>query len=724
MRTRTAHFALSLFVVTTALTAGASTVPVPPIAEKRPVETVMHGETLVDHYGWMRYKEDPEVIGYLAAENDYAEEMMSHTAALQGRLYDEFLGRIKQTDISVPAFNNGWWYSTRTEEGKDYPLYERAPGDASGPTGPEEIYLDQNMLAQEFDYLRITRRALDPSQNMLAFAVDTTGYETVDVWLKDLRTGTVTRNVLEDVAPFSLAWGLNGKTLYYARFDESKRTNRIYRHIIGTDPAADELLIREDDVRFSLSVGASSSDEWIVISSGSTTTSEVWILDASNPASRPRSVAGRTPGVMYSVTHRRGEGPNADGGERGWIYCTTDDGAPNFRVVRKRVDAGAFDPWDEVIPHDTDAYIRSVSMFEGHMVVSERRSGFTSLRVIAHASGKSREIETPEEVGVIGLSNNPMYDTDTIRFSYSSPVTPNSTYAYNMNTHRRTLLKQTEIPSGHDPDRYTVRRLYATADDGTRIPMSVVHRNEVKPDSDNPALLYAYGSYGASMDPRFSATRLSLLDRGFVFAIAHVRGGGEMGRHWKEDGRMEHKMNTFTDFIACAEFLIGEGYTRPERLAIQGGSAGGLLMGAAVNLRPDLFKACHAAVPFVDVINTMSDASIPLTTGEYEEWGNPHIEEQYRWIRAYSPYENVERKAYPAMLITAGLNDPRVHYWEPAKWAAKLRDKKTNDAPLLLKTNMGAGHGGSSGRYERLEEIAFEMAFFIDQLGAPEAPVH
>jgi oligopeptidase B len=686
--------------------------PEPPMAPKHPVEITTHGDVRVDEFAWMRDRENPETISYLEAENAYVESMMAHTEQLQQTLYDEMLGRIKQTDLSVPYRDGPFYYYSRTVEGLAYSIRCRKRGSLDAP---EEIWLDENLLAVGREYCRVTSTDIDPEHALLAFALDTTGYETVDVYFRDLRTGEMLPDVIEDTAPWGLTWAADGKTIFYARFDESKRTNRIYRHVLGTDPAEDELVLREDDVKFSIGVRRSRSDEWIFISSGSTTTSEAWCIDARNPGAEPRRIAPRRPGVKFSVVHKRG----ADGGS---FLILTDEDAPNYKLVEAPVATPGPGHWETVIPHDRDVYLQGVSVFANHMVTSERRGGYRALRVIPH-DGPAHLIELPETVSVAVPQQNREYDTSTFRFTYSSLVTPTSVFDYDVQTRKRTLLKQTEVLGGYDPAHYESHRLYATAADGTRIPISVVHRKGLEPDGDNPCLLYGYGSYGASMDPWFRSNNVSLLDRGFVYAIAHVRGGAEMGRHWKEDGRMMNKKNTFTDFIACAEHLVDEGWTRPDRLAIRGGSAGGLLIGAVVNMQPDLFAAAHAAVPFVDVVNTMSDASIPLTTGEYEEWGDPKEPAAYAYIRSYSPYDNVRSQDYPDMLITAGLNDPRVHYWEPAKWAARLRDRMTGDSLVLLKTNMGAGHGGSSGRYGRLRELAMQYAFIVDRVGVPSSEI-
>jgi oligopeptidase B len=695
--------------------AGVAVTPVaaaPPVAEKRPVTHTLHGDSRVDDYGWLRDRNDPATIAYLEAENAWTKERMAHTGELQRALYDEMLGRIKQTDLTVPFRDGPYFYYSRTVEGLEYSIYCRKHGSLEAE---EEVILDVNALAEGHEYYRVTSRDVSPDHRFLAYGSDTTGYESVNVSVKDLETGETRADVITDAAPWGLTWAADGKTLFYGRTDETKRTNRIYRHELGTDPSADVLVAREDDVKFRIGVSRSRSDEVITISSGSATTSETRFVDARRPTEPFEMIAPRRPGVRYRVDHR----PGPDGG---WFYLVTDaDESPNFKLVRAPVATPGPEHWETIVPHSREVFLRNVSVFRDHLVLSERRGGYTALRVRRHRDGAEHLVRTPEEVCAISGAANAEFDTDVFRFAYTSLVTPRTIFDYDLETRERTLLKQQEVLGGYAPGQYETHRTWATAADGARIPISVIHRKGVERRGDNPCVLYGYGSYGASMDPWFSSNNVSLLDRGFVYAIAHVRGGSEMGRHWKEEGRMLNKRNTFTDFIAAAEHLIAEGYTSPERLAIRGGSAGGLLIGATINLRPDLFAAAHAAVPFVDVINTMLDPSIPLTTGEYEEWGNPENEEHYWYIKGYSPYDNVAAQDYPDLLITAGLNDPRVHYWEPAKWAAKLRDTKTGDSLLLLKTNMGAGHGGASGRYGRLRELAFEYAFIVDRVGAPSA---
>ncbi len=709
-------FCTLAFSVLTLPTVGddAQTVSTPPIAKKIPVEITLHGDTRIDEYAWLRNKKNPDTIPYLEAENAFAEQAMAHTKNLQETLYQEFIGRLQQTDLSVPYRHGPYFYYSRTVEGLDYSIACRKHGSLDAE---EEIILDTNELAKGHEFFNITSRDISPDHRYLAYAVDTTGYETVDISVKDLTTGKTHENIIREAAPWGLTWASDGKTLFYSRTDESKRTNRIYRHTLGTDTMNDVLIKREDDPQFDIAVSRTRSDDYIIIGSSSSTTSEVWFTPARHPEQPFQVIAPRRHGVQYSLDHR----PGPDGG---WFYIVTDaDHAPNYKLVRTPVANPGPEHWETIIPHSKEIFLRGVDVFKDHLVISERREGYTALRVRRLSDDAEHVIALPETVCSVSPSTNREFNTDTFRFSYTSLITPRSIFDYDLNTGDRTLRKQDEVLGGYDPNLYTSDRLYATASDGTKIPISIVHRKGLQRNGENPTLLYGYGSYGFSMDPRFSAPNLSLLDRGFVYAIAHVRGGSEMGRHWKEDGRMLHKRNTFTDFIACAEHLIHEKYTTPKRLAIRGGSAGGLLIGAVLNMRPDLFAVAHAAVPFVDVVNTMLDASIPLTTGEYEEWGNPNDSTSYHYIKSYSPYDNVTAQEYPDILVTAGLNDSRVHYWEPAKWTAKLRATKTDHNLLIMKTNMGAGHGGASGRYGRYRELAFQYAFIIDHIGMPSPAV-
>jgi oligopeptidase B len=654
----------------------------------------------------MRERENPEVIAHLEAENAYTEAKTAGLADLQQRLYDEFLSRIKQTDESAPSKDGDYWYYSRTVEGLNYPIFCRRKG---SPTAPEEVYLDVNKLAEGKDYIQVTGIDVSTDGRLLAYLVDETGYESCTLRFRDLETGKDLADELTDVAPFSLTWAAGEPVVFYTRVDDTKRSNRVMRYRLGDGAAKEVEVFREDDVKFNVGVGRTRSDAFMLIFSGSSTTSEVHAIDATKPESALRVLRPRAQGVQYSVDHQ--SGPDAK-----WWFITDADGAMNYKVMTAPIDEPA--NWKQAIAHSDDVLIEDIDCFDGYTVLSERRGGFTAVRVLDLASGAERILHAPEDVAVMFLGANDEYTTPTIRIAYQSPVTPSSIYDVTLASDEWSLVKRTEVLGGYDPSRYEVKRVYAVAPDGAKVPMSVVHRKGLALDGTNPAYLYAYGSYGFSMEPSFRSNLVSLLDRGVVCATAHVRGGSEMGRAWKENGKMMHKMNTFTDFIACAETLIRDGYTTPQRLAIEGGSAGGLLIGAVVNLRPDLFQAAHAAVPFVDVVTTMLDDTIPLTTGEYEEWGNPNESDAYRYMKSYSPYDNVGAKDYPHMLITSGLNDPRVAYWEPAKWTARLRERSTSDNDLLLKMHMGAGHGGSSGRYARLKETAFEWGFLLDKIGA------
>lgn len=682
--------------------------PTPPDAPQRPHEMTIHGDTRIDEYFWMRDREDPALLEYLEAENAYTDAVTAPLADLRERLYNEFLSRIKQTDESAPAKDGDWWYYTRTVEGLDYPLFCRRKG---SPTAPEEVYLDVNKLAEGKDYLQLTGLDISPDGKMLAYLTDESGYESCTMHFRDLTTGKDLEETLTDVAPFSVAWGAGEPVVYYTRVDDTKRSNRVMRYRVGDPEHRETQVFLEEDVRFNVGVDRTRSADFILIATGSSTTSEIFAVDAHNAAGPMRVILPRRQGVEYSVDHERGPA----GGH--WWILTNEDGATNFRVDR----APVADPTERttVIPASDDILIEDLSAFDGYLVLDERRGGFSAIRVRDLADNSERILTTPEPVGVIGVSTNYEYDTDTLRISYQSPITPPSTYDVGLESDQWTLVKRQEVLGGYDPSRYTVERVYATAPDGVKVPMSVVHRADLVRDGTAPAYLYAYGSYGFSTEPYFRSNLISMLDRGVVCAVAHVRGGSEMGRVWKDTGKMMHKINTFTDFIACAEQLIKDKYTTPHRLAIEGGSAGGLLIGAVVNMRPDLFQVAHAAVPFVDVVTTMLDASIPLTTGEYEEWGNPNEEAAYRYIKSYSPYDNVRAQEYPDMLITSGLNDPRVAYWEPSKWIARLRDLDTAEHnTIILRMNMGAGHGGASGRYGRLRETAFEWAYLLDKIGA------
>ena len=677
-------------------------IPQPPVAKKRPVTTVLHGQRRVDDYAYFKDRSDAETIPYLEAENRYTDAMTAHTAELQKQLYDEMLGRIKEDDSQVPVPRDGWFYYTRTERGKAYPIYARKRG---ALTAPEEIYFDQNKEAEGLEFYQLGGMEVSPDHKRLAVLVDTTGYEDFFLRVRDLRTGEWLPDRLEKLS-WGLAWASDNRTLFYMTPDSAKRGDRVWRHRIGTPRSQDVSVYQDTDVLFNVGVTRSRSGDWILISSGSFTSSEWHVIPADAPTTALRVIAPRRAGIEYEV----------EAGEK-VFYITTNEHATNFKVMMVPFADPTHGNWVEWLPHRPDVFVEGVMSFKRHVVVTERRDGLRHLRITALDGGASHDVSFPEAAYGVFPGSNPEYGARTLRFTYSSLVTPNSVYDYDMVGRTRVLLKQDEVLGGYDPARYEVERLYATARDGTRVPVSLVHKKGAKRDGKTPLVLYAYGSYGATTEPTFSSQRFSLVDRDFTYAIAHVRGGQEMGRGWYDEGKMMKKMNTFTDFIDVADFLVRERYTSPDRLAANGGSAGGLLMGVVANLRPELFKVIVADVPFVDVINTMLDASIPLTAQEWEQWGNPNKPEEYAYMRSYSPYDNVVAKAYPRMLVTSGLNDSRVGYFEPTKWVARLRELKTDSNPLLLRMHMGAGHGGASGRYERLKEQAFRFAFIIDQVG-------
>jgi oligopeptidase B len=670
-----------------------------PQALRAPRTTTVHGRALIDDYGWLRDKDDPRVRAYLEAENAYTRALMQSTEAFQESLYREMLARIKETDTGVPYRYGDYEYYSRTQEGKDYPIYCRRRRTEGAP---EEIILEMNTLAEGHEFFSLGAFTVSPDANLLAYSTDITGFREFTLHVKDLRRGELLPERIEKTR--SAAWANDSATLFYVKEDAAKRAWRLYRHTVGSDQ--DELVFEEGDVRFSIGVQRSRSRSWIFLGSHSATTSEVHCIPADQPTVAPRVIAPRTPEHEYDVDHRGG-----------LFYIVTNDRGRNFRLVTAPVADPRPENWTEVIPHRDDVMLEDVDLFSRHSVIHEREGGFPRLRVASFETGESHPVEFPEPAYSVFGTGNAEFDTDAFRFAYESLVTPDSVFDYDMNTRSRKLLKQEEVLGGYDPARYNSELLYATAEDGTRLPISMVYRKDLRRSGPQPLVLTGYGAYGHASDVHFSSTRLSLLDRGVIFAIGHVRGGGEMGKRWHDQGRMLNKRNTFTDFVAVSQRLIAAGYTAPDRLVIQGGSAGGLLMGAVVNLRPDLFKAVVAEVPFVDVINTMLDASLPLTTGEYEEWGNPQEREYFEYMLSYSPYDNIEPKAYPAILVETSLNDSQVMYWEPVKYVAKLRATKTDNNPVLLKINMGAGHGGASGRYDYLREIAFTYTFILWQLG-------
>jgi oligopeptidase B len=677
----------------------------PPVARKSPHLTTIHGETLKDDYFWLREKSNPEAITYLKAENAYTDEAMKPTEGLQKTLYTEMLGRIKQTDLSVPSRIGDYYYYSRTEEGKQYPYRCRRKG---GMAGAEEILLDLNKLAEGHTYLGLGAFVVSDDGNWLAYATDTTGYRQYTLRVKDLRSGQSSNEAIERAG--SIVWSTDNKTLFYTTEDAvSKRSDKFWRHTVGTD--RNDLLYEEKDELFDVGVGRSLDKKMIFLGSYAKTAREIRYLPANTPTGDLRVVLARQAGHEYDVDHYNG-----------LFYITTNRAAKNFRVVTAPIAEPSEKNWKPFIDHKPGLKIDGLSFFANHIVVSEREGGLTYLRVIDAKTQQSHRIATPEADYAMSIGGNPEFNTPVIRYTYQSMVTPSSVYEYDMNTRARTLLKQQEVLGGYDPTAYEARRVWAVARDGTKVPVSIVSKKGVKLDGKAPLLLYAYGSYGASMSPTFSSNRLSLLNRGVIYALAYIRGGGELGEEWREQGRMMQKLNTFYDFIDCADYLVKNSYTSPDRLVIQGGSAGGLLVGAVVNMRPDLFKAVVAQVPFVDVINTMLDASLPLTTSEWIEWGNPNNKAEFVYMIKYSPYDNIRPQNYPAMLVQVSLNDSQVPYWEGTKFVARLRALKTDANPLLLKANMGAGHGGSSGRYDALRETAFTYAFMLWQMGLTDRP--
>jgi len=672
----------------------------PPVAKIVPQTTTLHGDTRADNYFWLRDRDDPDTIAYLEAENRYTKMVMKPTEPLQEKLYSEILGRIKQTDLSVPVKDDGYFYYSRTEEGKQYGIYCRKKGTLDAP---EEILLDGNVLAEGKKYFRIGNFAASPNHQLLAYSVDFDGDELYTIHVKDLATG----HLLPDEIPntyYSLEWTNDNSTFFFSMLDSAKRPYKVFRHTLGVKE--DTLVYHETDERFTVEISKTRNRAYILIGVDSPLTSEVRYLDADRANDAFRVLLPRIQGTEYDVTHHGDS-----------FFIRTNDGAKTFRVVEAPVKDPSKANWKEVIPARPHVTLESVTAFRNYLVTEERDRGLSNIGIRNIETGESHAIQFPEPVYAAGLGANAEFDTKVLRFTYTSLVTPGSVYDYDMETRERELKKQQEVLGGYDPAKYESERVYATAPDGAEVPISLVYRRGLARDGKAPLLLYGYGSYGISIDPAFRSDRLSLLDRGFVYAIAHIRGGADLGKPWHEDGRLLKKRNTFTDFIACAEQLIAGKYTSAGRLAIMGGSAGGLLMGAVANMRPDLFAVVMAIVPFVDSLNTGLDASLPLTVGEYEEFGNPNQREFYGYVQSYAPYENVKVQAYPAILATAGLNDPRVSYWEPAKWVAKLRALKTGGNLLLLKTEMGSGHFGPSGRYEYIKETAFQYAFVLTAMG-------
>lgn len=674
----------------------------PPLAPVRHHRTTIHGDAREDPWFWLRDRNDPATIAYLRAENAYTEQHMAPTVPLQEQLYREMVGRIQETDLSVPERDGEWLYYVRTEEGKQYPIHCRRRGSMDAA---EEILLDENEVALGHDYFRLAACEVSPDHARLAYATDLSGSEEYLLFVKELATGQLVGQPVSGMSG-NVAWAADSRTLFYTTLDAAHRPHRLYRHVVGEAPATSVLVYEETDGAFFATINLSRSRRFLFLDLGSHTTSETRYLRADDPTGVFQVLRLRKPGVEYEVAEHQDS-----------FYLVTNEGARNFRLMRVPIDDPGTHEWREILAERPDVKLDDVDAFAGHLAVYEREGGFRQIRIVEFASGEQHRIPFPEPVYSIRRHVNPEYDTTVLRFTYTSLVTPASVVDYDMTGRRWEIRKQQQVRGGYDATQYRSERVVATAPDGTAVPVSLVWKEPLVRDGLRPTLLIGYGAYGSSYDPQFSSNTLSLLDRGFIVGFAHVRGGEEFGRAWYEAGKLAQKRNTFTDFIAVADHLVRDGWTSPDGLAINGGSAGGLLMGAVTNMRPDLFAVVVAEVPFVDVVNTMLDATLPLTVIEYDEWGNPEIEQDYRTMLAYSPYDNVQPQPYPAMLVTAGLHDPRVQYWEPAKWVARLRATKTDQNPLLLRTNMDAGHAGASGRYDYLREVAFKYAFIVDVLG-------
>jgi oligopeptidase B len=686
----------------------------PPKAKKIPRTFELHGTSWTDDYFWMRLSDDQksaqapdsqtkDVVSYLEAENAYREKMTSHLKGFEEKLFEEIKGRIKQTDMSVPYKYEGYFYITRYEEGKEYPVYSRKKGSLDAR---EEIMIDVNELAKGHAYYAVGGRSVSPDNKILAFSEDTVSRRQYTIRFKNLETNTYLPDKIINTNG-GITWGNDNKTVFYTVNDESLRSYKIFRHTLGTANEKDVMVYHETDETFSTYIWKTKSKKYLVIGSSATLSDEYRILEADNPTGTFKVFQSRERLLEHSIDHYGSQ----------WYILTNKDGAQNFKIMTCPLDKTTTQHWKDLVPYDKNIYIEGMDIFKDFMVISERKNGMTMLKISPWDGKGEHYIPFTENTYTVGTSVNPDFDTELLRIEYTSMTTPNSTYDYHVKDKKLILLKQQEVLGGYDSSLYASERVMVRARDGVMVPMSLVYKKGFKKDGSQPALLYGYGSYGYSMDPYFSSSRLSLLDRGFVYAIAHIRGGQEMGRPWYEDGKFLNKKNTFTDFIDCGQFLVDQKYTSKGRLYAQGGSAGGLLVGAAINMQPDLWHGVIAAVPFVDVINTMLDESIPLTTGEFDEWGNPKDKVYFDYMMSYSPYDNVERKKYPAMLVTTGYWDSQVQYWEPAKWVAKLRDMKTDNNPLLLYCNMETGHGGASGRFRRLRETAMEYAFILDLAG-------
>ena len=672
---------------------------VPPVAKTVPKVDTLFGDIRVDNYFWLRDKKNPEVIAYLEAENRYTEAMTRNIDGFEKRLYKEILGRIKQTDLSVPYFLGGYWYYSRVEEGNQYSIFCRKKGSLESP---EEITLDLNEYAKGHKFLGLGLYEVSDDGRMLMYSLDTTGFRQYQFGVKDLTSGRTLPDALGQVN--GAVWSADNKTIFYVKEDPAKRPYRLFRHELGAKE--DELLYEEKDELYRVGVDRSSDRKYIFFIAGSAITDEFHFLPSDQPRGAFKTLYPREEGHEMSVDHREG-----------LFYIRTNKGAKNYRLVTVPDTDPRQERWTELLPHRPTVKLESVTLFRNYAVFVEREQALVRFVIHSFLTGTNSNVSFPEPVYSAGPGANAEYDARVFRYNYQSFVTPSSVYDFDMETGKSLLMKQTEVLGGYDPGKYVSERVFAKAPDGAVVPISIVYKAGTKRDGANPLLLYGYGAYGFSQSASFSVARVSLLDRGVVYALAHIRGGGDLGEDWRDDGKMLKKKNTFTDFIACAEYLVREKFTSPQHLAIQGGSAGGLLIGAVVNMRPDLFKVAHLAVPFVDVVNTMLDETLPLTVQEFLEWGNPKKKEEYEYIKSYCPYTNIEAKAYPTMLITTSLNDSQVMYWEPAKYTAKMRVTRTDRNPLVLKINMGAGHGGASGRYDAYKEQAFNFAFILSQLG-------
>lgn len=687
-----------------------------PIAKKVPHEITWHGHKRVDNYFWMRLSDEQkeaeekdeqtkDVLAYLDAENAYREAKMKHTVSFQNDLFNEIVGRIEQKDESVPVAKNGYSYTVRFEEGEDYPLHCRT--ELNKPNAVEEILLNGPEMAKGHDYFSIGGKSVSPDNKRMVYGVDTVSRRQYTLYVKDLVTGQLLTDIIPNTTGGAV-WANDNETIFYTRKDPvTLRSYRVFMHKIGDNPENDELVFEEKDETFGCFVTKSKSEDFIFIGSYQTLSTEYRYLDANNPSGDWKVIQPRERNLEYSVEHFGDD-----------FYILNNWNAENFQLMKTPISTTTKDNWTTVIPHRSDVFLEDMEIFKNFLVLQERKNGLTAIRVMPWENGEEHYIKFNDPTYMAYVTSNPEFNTSNLRFVYSSLTTPTTEYDYDMGSQSKKVLKQTKVlDPNFSPENYISERLYAPAEDGTLIPISIVYKKGMKKDGMNPVLLYGYGSYGNSIDPYFSSVRLSLLDRGFAFAIAHIRGGQEMGRQWYENGKLLKKKNTFTDFIACGQFLVDEKYTNPAHLYAQGGSAGGLLVGAVINMRPDLFNGVLAAVPFVDVVSTMLDESIPLTTGEFDEWGNPKEEEYYHYMLSYSPYDNVVAQDYPNLLITTGYWDSQVQYWEPAKWIAKLRDLRTNENQLYMYCNMQVGHGGASGRFERYKEVAMEYAFLLDLEG-------